>query len=159
VLSFRKTLGDDKMLIEKTVNHEEINDARVLLYHELFEPLGMPRETQEHLKTPGVEHYFVCFLKNSIIGVMVLVVDHKKVELHHAAISKEYRGQGIGKKLWEEVLRFSESEGIKVIELYSRNTAINFWKSIGFKEVNEEWLEVESFVKHGIRHKKMEITI
>ncbi|MGM0881841.1 MAG: GNAT family N-acetyltransferase [Bacillota bacterium] len=146
------------MLIEKTVNLEKINEARLLLYHELFEPLEMPRESQEQLKTPGVEHYFVCTLNNSIIGVMVLVVDNN-VELHHAAITKKYRGQGIGKKLWQEVLRFSESEGLKVIELYSRNTAINFWKSIGFIEVTEEWLEVESFVKHGIRHKKMEKSI
>lgn len=147
------------MLVVKTVNLDEINDAKLLLYQELFKPLGMPRETQESLKTPGVEHYFVCIFNNSIIGVMVLVVESDKVELHHAATSKEYRGQGIGKKLWQEVLRFSEAKGINVIELYSRNTAIDFWKSVGFTEVTEEWLEVESFVKHGIRHKKLEISI
>jgi ribosomal protein S18 acetylase RimI-like enzyme len=144
------------MLFERTENLDLIQEAKLLLYYELFEPLGMPRETQEQLKTPGVEHYFVCLLNNTIIGIMVLVVDNEKNELHHAAISKEYRGQGIGKRLWQEVLMFSKSEGIKVIELYSRNTAINFWESVGFSEVSEEWLEIESFVKYGIRHKKME---
>ncbi|WP_307201067.1 GNAT family N-acetyltransferase [Paenibacillus harenae] len=136
----------------------DINEAKLLLYNELFEPLGMPRESQEQLKVPGIEHYFVCILNHRIIGVMVLVVSNEIIELHHAAISKEYRGQGIGKKVWQEVLGFCKSEGIKGIELYSRNTAINFWQSVGFTELGE-WLEVESFVKHGIRHKKMEISI
>jgi ribosomal protein S18 acetylase RimI-like enzyme len=91
----------------------DINEAKLLLYNELFEPLGMSRESQEQLKVPGVERYFVCILNHTIIGVMVLVVDNDKNELHHAAISKEYRGQGIGKRLWQEVLRFSKSKGIK----------------------------------------------
>ena len=33
------------MLVVKTVNLDELNDAKLLLYQELFEPLGMSRET------------------------------------------------------------------------------------------------------------------
>lgn len=147
------------MRIERTSDPEGINKAKLLLYKELFEPLGMPRDTQDRLKAPGLEHYFVCILNHTIIGVMVLVTGDGTTELHHAAIANEYRGQGVGTTLWQNVLAFSKSEGIRAIELYSRNTAIHFWKSVGFHEVSEEWLEVESFVKHGIRHKKMEISI
>lgn len=146
------------MQIQRTVDSAGINEAKLLLYNELFEPLRMTRETQEQLKVPGIEHYFVCILNHKIIGMMFLVVSDESVELHHAAILKDYRGQGIGKKLWQEVLRFCKAEGINHIELCSRNTAINFWQSIGFTVLGD-WLEVKSFVKHGIRHKKMEISI
>lgn len=51
MLSFRKALKDSEMLIEKTVNLEKIKEARLLLYHELFEQLEMPRDSQEQLET------------------------------------------------------------------------------------------------------------
>jgi ribosomal protein S18 acetylase RimI-like enzyme len=147
------------MIYQITEDKKAILKAQELLYKELFEPLGFPSNTQEKLSILGKEYYFVSLKDNEIIGVMVLVVDEKKVELHHAVIIKEYRNQGIGKKLWKEIYEFSKKEKIQKIELYSRNTAINFWESVGFIEVSDEWYEMEMFIKHNIRHKKMEIQI
>jgi ribosomal protein S18 acetylase RimI-like enzyme len=147
------------MIFLITEDKKTILKAKELLYKELFEPLGFPDNTQEKLSIPGEEYYFVILKDDKIIGVMVLVVDEKRVELHHSVIIKEYRNQGIGKKLWKEVYEFSKKEKIQKIELYSRNTAIKFWESVGFIEVTGEWIETEMFMKHNIKHKKMEISV
>lgn len=143
----------------RTEELEIISKAKNLLYNELFKPLGFPEDMQEKLKAPGKEHYFVCIYEKEINGVMVLAVDKERAELHHAATVNKYRNHGIGKKIWQEVYEFVKNEGIKTVELYSRNTAVDFWRSLGFIEVSEEWLETDLFMKHNIRHKKMEISI
>lgn len=147
------------MHTRKIENPTELASAKRLLYRELFAPLGLSEDTQERLKIPGVEHYFICEVDNQTVGVMVLSVDQDRVELHHAAVSKAYRNLGIGKRLWNEVYDFAKKIGITGMELYSRNTAIEFWTSCGFQASTEEWIEAEPFVKHGIRHKRMELQI
>lgn len=140
----------------KTEETRLVQQAETLLYEELFHPLGLPLDMQEQLKTEGVEHYFVAVDGDNVIGTMVLVIHGTDVELHHAAVSSSYRGRGIGSRLWEEVLAYCSIEHLKKVNLYSRNTAIAFWRSLGFMETSDAWLEAEMFVKHGIRHKQME---
>jgi len=86
---------------------------------------------------------------------MVLVLNGQHAELHHAATRTAYRGRGIGKQLWELLKAYCLERQLPSIELVSRNTAISFWRSVGFEESTEAWIERPEFVKHGIRHKAM----
>lgn len=140
----------------QTEDLANIQGARRLLYEELFAPLQLPDTMQEQLKIDGNEQYFVALdEQQQVVGVTVLVLDGEHVELHHAATRSSLRGHGIGKQLWKLVREYCIKHHFKRIELVSRNTAISFWESVGFRESSDEWIEREEFVKHGIRHKAM----
>ncbi|MFD0587486.1 GNAT family N-acetyltransferase [Paenibacillus sp. GCM10027627] len=141
----------------RTDNDGHIAKAKRLLYTQLFKPIHPSAVRQLRQEEYGAEHYFVCSLDQEIIAVMVLTVEGDGAELHHAITDKKYRSRGVGKRLWEQVRQFAEGEGFCSVELYSRNTAIEFWQSIGFYPLTEEWLEIEPFLRHSIRHKKMAI--
>lgn len=142
-----------------TTDPQLIDRAKLLLYEELFVPLQLPDTMQDELRIAGEEQYFVAIEEQEVVGVMVLVIDGKHAELHHAATRSSYRGQGIGKRLWQLVSAYCVERELWEIELVSRNTAISFWREAGFEESSVDWIERPEFVKHGIRHKAMKQTL
>jgi len=143
------------MNVGMTTDSARIDQAKRLLYEELFVPLQLPDTMQDQLRIEGEEHYFVATEDGEVIGVMVLVVNGQHAELHHAATRSAQRGRGVGKQLWELLKAYCIERKFSAIELVSRNTAISFWSSVGFSESTDAWIERPEFVKHGIRHKEM----
>ena len=146
------------MKIKQAEFQWEINSSEDLLFNTMFKPLNMDRSIKEELKVPGVEFHFVAIEGDKVVGSMVVVINNNRAELMHAAVDDMYRNKGIGKLIWGEVKRFLFSKRINEIELYSRNTALEFWNKLGFYETSD-WLDHEKFLKHGIRYKKMKCII
>jgi len=146
------------MKIKQAEFQWEINSSDDLLFNTMFKPLNMDRSIKEELKVPGVEFHFVALESDMVVGSMVVVINNNSAELRHAAVDEMYRNKGIGKQIWEEVKQFLFIKGINEIELFSRNTALEFWSKLGFYETSE-WLDHEKFLRHGIRYKKMKCII
>lgn len=83
---------------------------------------------------------FVAECENKIVGVIIAGHDGRRGYIYHTAVLSDYRNQGIGKKLVENVMEALEKEGIAKVALvvFSRNEIGNkFWKKIGFFERND----------------------
>lgn len=76
-----------------------------------------------------------------IIGMITLVVfkalSGKRATLEDVVVDKDYRRQGLGKKLLETALSFIRKENISYIDLTSRPSRIeanNLYVSLGFEK-------------------------
>lgn len=70
-----------------------------------------------------------------LLGAVLCGHDGRRGYIYHTAVRKEYRRQGIGKKLVQAVLSALEHEGIckAALVVYRDNLAGNaFWESIAF---------------------------
>ena len=136
-----------------------IKKADDLLYEVLWKPFNISSNTREYFKTGAPELIFAALQENRVTGAFVLVVySPDYAEIRHAAVSIPSQGQGTGRKLCRQVLSYAEQNQINRIEVYARDTALGFWTKMGFKE-ESDWVDHELFIKHGIRFKKMAVTV
>lgn len=82
---------------------------------------------------------FIALSKNSIIGTIKCGYDGRIGYLHHLAVKKEFRKEGIVKKLINKFLDNLQKNGIpmdkvRVFVLDMNKTALEFWKHNGFEE-------------------------
>ncbi|SHK19074.1 GNAT family N-acetyltransferase [Thermocrinis minervae] len=57
--------------------------------------------------------------------------------IHELVVHPKYRGMGLGKKLMKKALEYFKERGLDLAELWvgdENKDAINFYKSLGFKE-------------------------
>lgn len=80
---------------------------------------------------------FVAVNQGEVVGVILCGHDGRRAYIYHAAVLKDYRKKGIGKKLVYEVLKALKSEEIHRVALLvfkDNNNGNAFWESIGFEE-------------------------
>jgi len=81
---------------------------------------------------------YIVIINNSIIGFVMVQRDSgikNQLWINEIWILKEYQGQGIGKKLMEEIENIYKKKGIKIFELVAhtgKGGALNFYKKIGY---------------------------
>ena len=81
--------------------------------------------------------------ENEIIATVALMPDKNELtyELTKMAVKPKYRNKGIGKKLLNKCIEFSNSNGYESIILYSNKkltNAIHLYKLYGFEEIKME---------------------
>ena len=78
---------------------------------------------------------FVAVEDNKIIGAIMAGHDGYRGAIRHTAVSEEYRGRGIGRKLVENAVQALKSEDVNKINLvvFESNVSGNaFWEKMGF---------------------------
>ena len=70
-------------------------------------------------------------------------------KLERVAVLKPYRGRGIGKRIIEECLKLLRMKGILEVTLNAQQTAVGFYRKLGFHQVGEQ------FEDAGIPHVTM----
>lgn len=78
---------------------------------------------------------FVTTEGNKVIGVIIAGHDGRRGYIYHTAVAKQYKRQGIGRKLAESALKALSEEGITKVGLFvfNRNEgAKRFWGKMGF---------------------------
>ncbi len=94
----------------------------------------------EYIIQNGGEILFARY-EDELIGVCALIkLDHGKYdyELAKMAVSPNYQGLGIGKKICQAIIEKAKSLGAKALFLESNTKlepAINLYKKLGFEEV------------------------
>ena len=93
------------------------------------------------------------FNDNKLIGVARLIdLDKDVIHIGRVLIDKEYRGQGIGRKLiigCENIAKQILKKEV-IIELSAQIQAENFYKSLGYNRVNDK-----IYLDAGIEHVDM----
>lgn len=83
------------------------------------------------------EFFIVAEENNKVIGYAVGVLERNSVgHIVSIAVSRDYRGKGIGRKLLEELERRLKNKGARVFKLevrISNRIAINLYVKLGYK--------------------------
>jgi len=77
-------------------------------------------------------------------------INHKG-RIGRMAVLKNYRRQGIGRKMIQALMDYGRKNSITDFHVSSQITAVGFYKKMGFEPFGEEFLEA------GIKHIKMKL--
>jgi predicted GNAT family N-acyltransferase len=112
-------------------------------------PLGL-RFSGEDLAGEERELHFGMVDDGALVACLVIKpLGDTRAKLRQMAVADTHRGKGLGRQLvcnTEEVLR---AKGFTAIELSARETAIGFYKKLGYAETGAPFEEV------GIAHRTM----
>ncbi|AWI03050.1 GNAT family N-acetyltransferase [Clostridium drakei] len=69
-------------------------------------------------------------------------VSYDEISIGRVLVNKNYRGKGISREMMLKAINFIELNlNEKEIKIQAQAYLINFYKSLGFKEVSDEYLE------------------
>lgn len=149
-------VSDDKYVI-RGLRKDEVGLLKNFLYEAIFIPKGAKSPARNIVEKPELRVYtddfgtrkgdncLVADFNGKVVGaVWTRIMDdygHVDDETPSFAISllKEYRGQGIGSQLMVKMLELLKLQGYERASLavQKENYAVNMYKNIGFKTVDE----------------------
>ncbi|MBU3134229.1 GNAT family N-acetyltransferase [Clostridium gasigenes] len=69
-------------------------------------------------------------------------VSYDEISIGRVAVKKDYRGKGISREMMLKAIEFIENNlKEETIKIQAQVYLLNFYSSLGFKEVSEEYLE------------------
>ncbi len=80
-----------------------------------------------------------------------IIINGDDAHIGRVAVKCEYRGKGIGAELMRFIVATCRERGCTKIWLNSQVSAVGFYKTLGFCEVGELFLDA------GITHRRMEL--
>jgi predicted GNAT family N-acyltransferase len=69
------------------------------------------------------------------------IIEYKKIG--RMAVLKPYRGHGVGNALLREAISLCKRQGSRFVVLSAQTHAIEFYRKAGFKQVSEEYCDVD----------------
>ncbi|AJI54308.1 GNAT family N-acetyltransferase [Francisella philomiragia] len=101
------------------------------------------------------KYFFIVKIQNSLAGYILCFEYKKTIRVYSLAVSKNYQGQGIGKKLLEDILNNSDKN--ISLEVNTNNLiAISLYQKLGFvinKQINNYYENGDSAYKMLLRRK------
>ncbi len=115
----------------------------------LRKPIGLKLTEEETQKDSG-DILFACMDHERVIGCCILTpLGSETGKLRQMAVSTQYQGQGIGRKVLHFAEQYAWEQGYKILVLHARKIAVGFYEKEGYKINGDEFIEV------GIPHFKM----
>ena len=123
--------------------NEEVNDFIISIFVDEYKF----QKYKESLKIvnnmdyskSGGQMWIAVNKEDKVVGtIAIMKKDSETVELKSFYVNKDYRGIGISKQLYSEIIKYCEMAQIKRIFLGTYNnmeTAIYFYKKRGFSEI------------------------
>jgi len=117
----------------------------------LRKPLKMQFEIAD-MEQEYKEIHLACYADGMYLrGCLVLrPVNKTAIKMRQVAVAADCQKTGVGTLLVQDSEKVSKNLGFKKMELNARDTAIPFYKRLGYKTVGKEFTEI------GIPHFKME---
>jgi predicted GNAT family N-acyltransferase len=140
------------VILIQTWQHAE-QDAYSIRKRVFIEEQGVPEEMELDEFDLDARHA-LAYAGSECIGTARLVtLDGNLGRIGRMAVLPSYRGQGTGKQLMGALLKASQSQGIKQIELHAQVTVIPFYEQFGFVAQGDVYAEA------GILHRDMILRI
>jgi len=144
-------------LLQKTYQefytNNEIGLTADCFSEEIFNTPDTQNYLLSNLENNDKQKSWLAFDENHLIGSITIVERDIDYELRGFYVSKEYQGQGIGKKLWHLALDFVKNKNI-TLDIYAHNTkTIEMYRRWGFEidrekgEFYRHWLEWPENIK------------
>jgi ElaA protein len=139
--------------IRFTQNNKDMLSCLNLRRTVFIEEQNVPENEEVDGDDPDCDHILLT-VSNIPVGAARLKYYNDFIKVQRVCVLKNYRGQGIGSKIINFIIRHVEKNDIRSsVRLGSQIHALEFYKRLGFIEFGEEYLDA------GILHKDMEFRI
>ena len=139
--------------IRFTQNNKDMLSCLNLRRTVFIEEQNVPENEEVDGDDPDCDHILLT-VSDIPVGAARLKYFDDFVKVQRVCVLKNYRGQGIGSKIINFIIRHVEKNDIRSsVRLGSQIHALEFYKRLGFIEFGEEYLDA------GILHKDMEFRI
>jgi predicted GNAT family N-acyltransferase len=121
----------------------------------LRKPLGLDFKPED-LNAESSQFHMGYVQDGQVHGILILkpATEQGIIRMRQVAVRTGLQGQGIGKQLVGFSEDWSLKNGYKRMELHARKTAVDFYKSMGYSAVGDEFLEVN--IPHVMMYKVLE---
>lgn len=110
---------------------------------------GVPQELELDEQDETAIHA-LAYQDGQCIGTARLVnLGNQSMQIGRMAVLTQYRGNGIGQRILEELIQLARTQGSTSIILHAQITAIPFYEKLGFLPEGPEYQEA------GIAHRNM----
>lgn len=124
-------------------------DALDIRYDVFVKEQGVPVDLEIDDLEDKTEHVVLYRKDDPIATARIYLLDDDVYKVQRVATLKDFRGQGYGKVLMQEIeLKIADQAG-KKITLGGQNTALAFYEKLGYK------IEGNEFMDAGIPHHTM----
>lgn len=110
---------------------------------------SVPEELDEDGLDPHCKHILIRNDNEAFATARI----QKDGHIGRVAVKKKYRGKGYGKTAIEGLIRYAENEKIKSVYLGSQLQAVGFYKTLGFTEYGDIYMDA------GIEHIMMKLDL
>lgn len=139
--------------IRFTQNNKDMLSCLDLRRTVFIEEQNVPENEEVDGDDPDCDHILLT-VSDIPVGAARLKYYNDFIKVQRVCVLKNYRGQGIGSKIINFIIRHVEKNDIRSsVRLGSQIHALEFYKRLGFIEFGEEYLDA------GIFHKDMEFQI
>jgi putative acetyltransferase len=132
----------------------ELNEAWIARYFRVEEQdriqLGNP---EENIVRPGGQIVMAVVGKEKIGCCALVLIKPGVFELAKMAISEDYRGHGVGRKLLEYTIAQAKLLGAHTLELASNTklaNAVHLYESVGFRHLPPDRLEPSPYARANV---------
>ena len=148
------------IIFSEVKNEIDLNESFELRKQVFIIEQGCPIEEEfdefDDINRVGKESFhFNVYKDNICVSTSRILInkmlDKQSAKIQRVCVLKDYRGSGIGLFMMSHLHRFLINKNISNITLSSQHHAIEFYKKLGYTEMEGEYLEA------GIIHKKMYI--
>ncbi len=121
----------------------------------LRKPWQQPRGSEQDELEHQSFHVMCVDNDNSIVGIGRLhTISDTEAQIRYMAVANNHQRQGIGQQLLEALENRANQQGIHIITLHARESAIGFYKKQGYKII-----EKSHRLFSTIQHFKMQKTL
>jgi predicted GNAT family N-acyltransferase len=132
-------ISEPEIVVRPVANETELSQMFYVRWLVLRKPVGMAIGTeQDQYEKDSFQLVAVC--GDRIIGSARLRKESENLGIiSFVAVLPEFRNQGVGTKLVENLIETAKQENLQIVKLKSRITAINFYKKFGFTEQGQQF--------------------
>ena len=143
------------MIIKPPETPEEFERYRDLRWKILRAPYNQPKITEQD--DAGTVDYpiMVCKDDGFPIGVgRAHFISEEEAQIRSISVEPEWEGKGIGTIVLKELEKIVSSKGARRIIIHARNSAIEFYRKNGYKEVEPSYTLFNE-IEHTLMDKKI----
>jgi predicted GNAT family N-acyltransferase len=129
----------------------EYDETISLRYEVLRKPLGMEYDPMDLSREYDQIHIGIYNKEFLLMGCLVLQAsDEKRIKMRQVAVSERFQKKGVGAAMVAYSERIAQENNFKTMYCHARDTAVPFYKKMGYAKLGDEFTEV------GIPHYQME---
>lgn len=135
------------------VNSAIYQDALTIRYKVFVDEQKVPADLEIDEFEDSSLHLVLYEKNKPIATARIYELADAVYKVQRVAVLKDYRNSGIGTRLMEEIEQKAEMHKAKTLTLGSQNTAIPFYKKLGYQVASKEFMDA------GIPHHTMVKTL
>ncbi len=109
----------------------------------LIEAVGRHEDCRD-FDFPEKDIYISAFDGDTLISTAIITpLDDNTVQMRQMAVDDAYQGQGVGRAIANEFERVVLKNGYSKVILHARESAVHFYKTLGYKTHGEFFHEIE----------------